>query len=166
MVSLFSDAQWWIASDALNDKFWKQFLTFLTVKCCLFIPWLWFAGLFLVAINHNKTSHTTRQKSNLQKPTWCKQKNWCWRSLTFCFLQFLNSGMYRRGQVALKIAGICKRLLTRMTDKLWSLLTVNVFINLRAFKLLFFENSRSHSGNCVFCGTWSCTRAYARGVWG
>ena len=51
----------------------------------------------------------------------------CWRSLTFCFWQFVNSWMWGRRQMSFKTAGIRKRLLARLTDKLRSTLMVHAF---------------------------------------
>jgi len=53
--------------------------------------------------------------------------SWRWRSLAFCFRWFVNAWMRGRGQESFKIARVWKRLLTRVTDKLWSALTVHTF---------------------------------------
>ena len=51
----------------------------------------------------------------------------CWRSLAFCFWQFVNSWMWGGRQMSFKTARSPKRLLARLTDKLRSALTVHTF---------------------------------------
>ena len=48
-------------------------------------------------------------------------------SLAFRFRWFVNAWMRGRVQVSFTIAGVWKRLLARVTDKLWSALTVHTF---------------------------------------
>ena len=63
--------------------------------------------------------------------------------------------MRGRGQVSLKIAGIWKRLLARVTDKLWA--PSRCTLSICAFKWFFLEKVRLHFRHWTFCDTWPCT---------